>query len=767
MTAYQEHQVLGEKRIDVGYLNLSSTFEMVFRRLPIILLCTIIGGGAAVFWGRSQPPMYEGNFSILIEPVTAESEVASAISGEQVNVSQQDVGSSGASSNTGTLELDYATQVQILRSPGLLKPLFDSLLEANPSIKTDNPSITVESFANSIGIERKEVNKKPTKILEVTLEGESKEQLQEILSALSKTYIDYSYKERQTNVRRSLAFVERQMPIAQAQMNRLERELQTFREQNRIVDPKDSSQNLINQISEVDKALKDNQIDVKQTQQLYTSLQNQTGTQPTIAEAGSVLSDSPDYQKVSQELRDAQVEYNASAATLQPGHPRLIELQQTIAYLQPLLEQMARKDLGDSLYAKLGSDPVLPYQNSLRQDLSKQLVATSIRLEELQARQQGLQRAYDTLIERYRSQPGVVRKYEELQRNLQFATNQLSKFLEVREELMITATRQEIPWELISPVLVKEVPNSSLLQKLILGTILGSVLGLGISLLIDKAYGVVYNLEDLKSNIRWPILGTIPYENHLRVTVSKYLFPSQDLASSENESDIFLNPLFHFNEAFRSLYSQIRLIRPDKPVRSVVISSLISSEGKTTVSLGLAEAAAAMGQRVLLVDADLRKNANTSSFSHDLGYAGLSEIISDELSLDEAIVPLGKTENLFLLSSGLIPSDPTGLLGSNKMQNIINMLGESFDFIIYDTSSLEFADSLLLTPNCDGILIVTKLNTTPIAALKKLEGNVEFLQGLQGKVLGLAVNGLKISHQKNYYYTNTQQNYEQSHPEAL
>jgi polysaccharide biosynthesis transport protein len=738
---------LAEGGAEEGGLELGRLVEVIRRRLPIILGVTSLVLVATVVWNRTRPPAYEGSFKILIEPVTAESQVVSALSGNSTKVENQDIGNTQTSKET----LDYPTQIQILTSPKILTPVVQKLQSSDPSF----------SYGKLMGLLKVSRQKDPaeTKILEVQYHSTSSQEVDQVIKLLSQAYIRYSLTERQTNVRRAVQFVNEQLPKVQKQVKDVETSLQQFREQNQLVDPTVLGTQIGTQISSTQSQLIANQVELAQTRQLYNSLEKQLQLQPKGAEAATVLTDAPGYQDLVKQLQTLDVELQTQSATLTEDNPKVIELREKRAKLVPLLQQKAEAALGKNLSKNFSQAQTLPYQNPLRQDLSRQYVNASIQLQVLESKQNGLSLARQRLARQSSQLPALSRQYENLTRTLQLSTDQLNKFLQKREELMINAARQEVPWELVSPPSMQKVASASLLRDLILGTLLGGLLGFGVALLVDKMNDVIYTVKDLRAELKIAVLGMIPQrEGTQKTKVQPKSFLSSKFGSkfspalnsknfnredftfpSEAPEQTTKNVRYQFSpfaEAFRSLYTQIRLLNPDSPVRSLVISSSVSGEGKTTIATQLAKAAAAMGQRVLLVDADLRKPSLQELRIQD-SRDGLTDVITDRLNLMDVVRPMPDETNLYVLLSGLLPLDPTSLLGSQKMQMLMESCQSNFDLIIYDTAPLNFADSLLLVPQTDGLLLVARLGEVH---RETLQNAVRLLDTSQVPVLGLVVN---------------------------
>ncbi|MGL5035887.1 MAG: CpsD/CapB family tyrosine-protein kinase [Microcystaceae cyanobacterium] len=207
-----------------------------------------------------------------------------------------------------------------------------------------------------------------------------------------------------------------------------------------------------------------------------------------------------------------------------------------------------------------------------------------------------------------------------------------------------------------------------------------------------------------------------------------------------------------FLEAFRSLNTSIWLLGGDHPIRSLVVSSATPGDGKSTTSLHLAQAAAAMGQRILLVDADLRRPSIHRYFGL-LNTQGLSNIIATGLSPDEAIQRVPQWDNLSVLTAGDMPPDPIRLLTSRRMQELMDIWEKSkaYDLIIYDTPPLlNFADARILGAATAGLILVLKLGKTDRSAFQHVIDDVKMAQV---PLLGLVANNISRNDYggSNYY----------------
>lgn len=204
-----------------------------------------------------------------------------------------------------------------------------------------------------------------------------------------------------------------------------------------------------------------------------------------------------------------------------------------------------------------------------------------------------------------------------------------------------------------------------------------------------------------------------------------------------------------FLESFRTLCTNIGFLSSDTPIKSFTISSPSQGDGKSTIAVHLAQAAAAMGNRVLLVDANLRLPQVHTQFNLANEF-GLSNLINTDVDPDEVIQKVPLWENLFVLTAGQIPPDPTKLLSSNKMRSLMNLFCSHYDWVIYDTPPCtDVVDSKILAPHTDGLLLVVRLKKTDKNLLNQA---LESLKLSRHNILGLVVNSAKPQQNLSGYY---------------
>ncbi|MDP1440975.1 capsular biosynthesis protein [Priestia megaterium] len=204
-------------------------------------------------------------------------------------------------------------------------------------------------------------------------------------------------------------------------------------------------------------------------------------------------------------------------------------------------------------------------------------------------------------------------------------------------------------------------------------------------------------------------------------------------------------------EQYRTIRTNIQFSNVDQDIKTIVLTSSGAEEGKSTTSANLATVYAQQGLNVLLIDADLRKPTGHYTFRLE-NHIGLTNVLTRQSTLAQAVQE-SEIPHLSVLTSGPIPPNPSELLASAQMAELLKEMKEQFDMIIFDTPPiLAVADAQILANQVDGtILVVSSGKTEKDAALK----SKELLSNAQGKLLGVVLNNRKVEEGNYYYYYGT------------
>lgn len=207
-------------------------------------------------------------------------------------------------------------------------------------------------------------------------------------------------------------------------------------------------------------------------------------------------------------------------------------------------------------------------------------------------------------------------------------------------------------------------------------------------------------------------------------------------------------------EAFRSLRTNIQFYNVDKPIKSLVVTSSVQGEGKSTVAFSLAVSIAQTEKKVILIDTDLRK-PSIYSYVGLKNFMGLTNIIAQDMDYREVLQKNESLENLDIIISGPIPPNPSEILGSAKMRDLVKELEQEYDMIIMDSPPVGLVtDAAVLSTIVDGVIIVCIACKTKKEDIGK---SIDSLKKVSANLIGVVIN--KIKHKENasynaYYYNN-------------
>jgi capsular exopolysaccharide synthesis family protein len=201
-------------------------------------------------------------------------------------------------------------------------------------------------------------------------------------------------------------------------------------------------------------------------------------------------------------------------------------------------------------------------------------------------------------------------------------------------------------------------------------------------------------------------------------------------------------------EACRTLRTNLSFAAPDHPARVIMVSSATSGEGKTTTISNLGVVLAQAGQKVCLVDCDLRKPRLHKVFALE-NATGVTNILSQQLLPEDVVVP-SEIDRLSLLPSGPVPPNPAELLGSEKIREMLSWLADQFDYVLVDSPPLlAVTDASLLASRVDGVLLVVGSATTRVDLAQEARAQ---LAKVGARVLGVVLNRVRMSAKDYSYY---------------
>ncbi|NEN90121.1 MAG: polysaccharide biosynthesis tyrosine autokinase [Okeania sp. SIO3H1] len=745
-------------------------WNLVCHRFFLIFTVATATTTGAYFWTLNQIPVYQGKFQILVEPVTITNSVNYQLGTEPQKLttnSQESWEQQAAKIIYGTGEdritsypskniqknqeldkygLDYQSQIQVLKSPQFMLPIIAEIQKEYPEINYNflfkKPERQLFS-QEKLKIQRLD----NTKIIEVSYRDSDTKKIQFVLEKLAAAYTEYGQNDQKTNTDEGLDFIEEKISKNQQKIKELRQKLQQLQQEYLFINPELKSQELAAESNQIQSQKLENKILLDQQRSLYAMLQSQLGINPEEALIASALSQAARYQSLLNQLQEVETTIALESARFKEKAPQIQALYQQREKLLPLLNQEAEKVIGRDIEEV--SKKALAFQDSVRLELIHKMILAANQIEVLEVRSKVLDEAEAKLNEYIAKMPEVVGSYQEIQQELKNSNNILKDLLEKQQQLQIEVVFEKVqPWELIAPPELLKTQNGQLVTvspNMILNLALGGVTGLVLGILLAKLgegfqQDVFQTPKEVKKSIGLPLLGIIPIHEQRNWM--------NDELKENNSSSLVLYPSA-FQEAFRTLNANIRLLNIENPIHSFVISSATPGDGKSTVAAHLARAAAAMGQRVLLIDGDLRcpQIHNMMGLSNQ---QGLSSIIADGVPIETAIQRSPVDENLFVLTSGPIPPDPTKILSSRQMHQLIQDAATTFDLVICDTAPLlGRADASLLSACTNGLMLVVGLGKTEREALNLALDDLS-MAGVP--MLGIVGNGDRADSYYQRYY---------------
>lgn len=285
-------------------------------------------------------------------------------------------------------------------------------------------------------------------------------------------------------------------------------------------------------------------------------------------------------------------------------------------------------------------------------------------------------------------------------------------------------------------------PNVKL--DILIAAVIGLVLGVAYALVRRALDRRIRSAPDVEKAANVAAIAAIPAEKMLYA--ERKVFSFNDIAADR--------AAFAHTEAVRELRTNLQYVDVDNPPRVIVVTSPLPGDGKSSVSANLAMSIAAAGQRVLLIDADLRRPVVASLFGFTTD-VGLSDVLAGNADIGDVARPVDTAGNLYVIGAGRTPPNPSEVLGSQRMRALLSSLREEMMVIIDTPPIIPVADAAVLGAIADGALIVISAGKTTVELLQRA---VKSLQRANGNLLGVVLNkvprrgGHGSYYHKSYYH---------------
>ncbi len=629
------------------------------------------------------------------------------------------------------------TQAIILQSEPIIKEVVKSLDLKEKNGQPLNPDSISVSTGSIVG----------TDIMRVSYTSDNPELAIKVVNNVMSAYIKQNIYSNSSEAIAARKFIEKQLPGAETELNNATRELRDFKQNNQVIELKEETLKAVDIINEIDKELAEAKSDFAEISAREKQVSRQVNLPLNKAIDITSLSQVKGVQEVLSELQKVQTELTTLRTTRTNAHPSIVDLEQKEAALNNLLQRRTVESLGYQASIAPSSLQI----GKVKQDLAAEFVNLNSQRLGLAQKIESLSQLRNMYKQRTENIPNLERKQNQLEQRLSIAQKSYENLKARLEEIKLAENQTVGNASIVEKA--KKVHASPQAQKKRFLITFGS-LGVGLLLSIGSAYFVdlidrrLKTAKEAENLFGYTLLGLIP-----KFDTNNNISTVDDKITGVSERVIVAtSPRTVIHEAYQMLQANLKFISLDKKVRSIVVTSSVTGEGKTEVAANLAAVMAQVGRRVLLIDADMRQPSQHHLWGL-INSIGLSNVMVGENELENAVQKI--TENLSVLSAGVMPPNPLALIDSERMTNFIEMLSMNYDYIVFDTPPLVgTAETAVLSQMVDGVLVVVRpglVNSASVNAAKSL------LERSEANVLGIIANGVNVKHEpNNYFYYSTQ-----------
>ncbi len=706
MTEYPKATYVG-KYVDDSF-KLAKFLRVLRKRWIVIVAVSVTVFAGNTYYTFTRTPQYRSSASLLVNSTIAVSDIQ--IPGL-----------------TNSSLVNLGTEIAILKSRPLIEIALSKMQQSPSATYKDIDALTIMS-----GLDIRP--EKDTMVLRLTYTDSNPKRAQEILNALAQTYVEYSLKDRRTKSSTAIKFIQDKLPQVKQQLDKSALAVTQFRKTYNIVDPDTYAASVYKMREALENQAQDLQIKIAQVQQQYESLSRQVGKSPEAAIGGAILQQDAPYQSLVKQFQEVETNYFLERTRFQGNHPTVIALKDRRDELYRLLETRAQSVVGvKGSTANITSEP----NSAIQQNLASQLFEAQTTLAVSQAQLESIRNAQSEVATAFSKIPQIQQRYVEIQRQLALDTSTYNKLSEKLEELRISEAQEISSWKVLEPPLIPIRPSSPDIERsLLVGAISGLVLGILFALLLNRLDQRIREVEEVRELIDIPLLASIP------------MTEAAAFSAINSQRILPTSSYYAFKEALGSLALNLRYLGTDNMMKVIAFTSSVPSEGKSTLTYNLALILSALGYRILLVDADMRK-PTVHKLAGLSNKVGLSTALATPSLWQDLIQAGDDDDRLHILTSGSLPPNPMLLLESNKMAALLQEWRQEYDYVLVDTPPvIGITDAQCLTSKVDTFILVAAINRSTRSGISRA---LEILATARANVSGLLINMIGSADSEYHY----------------
>jgi capsular exopolysaccharide synthesis family protein len=631
------------------------------------------------------------------------------------------------------LENYIETQSKILTSETLaLQTIRTGVLTGQPQFQNSDPSseaLATGSLANQkrppeLGafLGSLTVKRVPnSRLMDISFEATSPELAAQVVNAHIRNFIDQNRRSHYDATTAATTWLTDQLDELKIKVKNSEDARLDYERKNQIWELDDKQSLTTQRLSEISRQLIEAQGERMRKQSLFE-----------FAKAGDAdlvpqIRDSATVQDLLHKRGDLNVQYTEAINQYGPNFPKVLRLQSQLKEIDQSLDREKR-----AVVVRLGSE-----------------------YHEAQQREALLVRTLDQQKAEANLMSGRMVQYNILKRDAEADKAHYDGLLTKLKEAGISAALQSSNIRVVDPAMIPSFPSRpAKARNVALAFLVGFVGGIGLAILREYMDNTVKTPDDIETLARLPSLAVVPeFEDsngngRRRKTLSEALGNGH---SRQVELVAQHLPKSQMSEAFRALRTALLLSQAGHPPQVILVTSALPREGKTTAAANLAVTLAQLGDRTLLIDADLRKPGIGRLLNMNGGkHAGLSSYLAGVSSLDLVTVQHPSIANLSAIPTGPLPPNPADLLSSHRLADAITQLRAKFKFIVIDTPPVMAAtDAVILSVKADGVVLVVRSGETPKEAFTRTR---DLLVSVKCRLLGVVLNAVNSS-APDYYYS--------------
>jgi capsular exopolysaccharide synthesis family protein len=704
---------------------MNAVFNVVRKHWPLVAATTMLGAGAAVLVTKSMPKVYDA--SALIE--------LNATVIRPLGDKGEDLDPAAAVGGWFDSQEYYETQYRIVTSQRIMTTVARDLNLPSDAgfMGLKGPPAKPPTYDDAADVLRGRVHVEPIKnsrLFTVHVEDTDPKRARTICSAVANTYIEQNLQTAISGSSDAVVWLNGQLDHVKHDLEADENALHQFKEQNELPSTSinDASNMIRLEMQEYDTALTKTRTKKQELLARFGELSKVDADNPDRLPSSELLADS--YLQHVREQYLAAVKERGSLLADNKGenHPlvraatgRVAEARAALLAQIENIKGAVQRDLAVVTREEAGEQSLYEAARKRAVDLNMKEIEYR-RLD--RAREQN-EKMFAMLLEREK-QADLARMLRV--NNIRLVDDALEPAYPIRPRSMV---------------------------NLMLGLIIGLITGVGLSWLRERLDSSIKTPDDLEEKLGLTFLGLLPeIEGNAVARYARYgrrrrgAAPQPEL-EGPHELIVHQRPLSGVAEAARAIRTNLMFMNPDRPYRKLLVTSAAPSEGKTTVACSIAIALAQGGQRVCIVDCDLRRPRLHRIFDR-AGEAGVTNVLVGDATLDDVAKPTG-IDNLWSIPAGPTPPNPADMLHSERCRRFIQDLADRFDRVIIDSPPLvAVTDSAIMSTLADGaVFVVRAFKTSRQLSAQGLRS----LRDVDAPVVGAVLNAVNLNrHEYSYYH---------------